>query len=106
MPKLIKFYEEHADQRDKFEIIAFHDASAKTIAEIDQKLKEKDVFNKYWFGKNLPFPVLVDDTRSTIDGWGIRSFPTLVLIDPDGKLVRGGSFEMLKEKLGVKGEKD
>ena len=50
--------------------------------------------------------MLVDDTRSTIDGWGIRLYPTTVLIDPDGKLVRGGSFEMLKEKLGVKGEKD
>ncbi len=106
MPKLIKFYEEHADQRDKFEIIAFHDASAKTIAEIDQKLKEKDVFDKYWFGKNLPFPVLVDDTRTTIDGWGIRAFPTIVLIDPDGKLVKGGSLEMLKTELEGKGDED
>ena len=104
MPKLIKFYEEHADQRGKFEIIAFHDNSAKTIEEIDEKLKEKDVPNKYWAGKNLPFPVLVDDTRSTIDGWGIRSFPTLVLIDPDGKLVKGRAFDMLKEKLAGKAQ--
>ncbi len=101
MPKLIKFYEKNADKRDKFEILAFHDSSAKSVKEIDEKLREKDVLNEHWSGKNLPFPVLVDDTRSTIDGWGIRAFPTIVLIDPQGRLVKGGSLKMLKEKLGI-----
>ena len=59
MPKLIKFYETHADLREHFEILAFHDSSAKTIAEIDQKLRDGDVIEKVWDGKNLPFPVLV-----------------------------------------------
>ncbi len=95
----MKFYGEHAADRDKFEIIAFHDDTAKSIAEIDRKLKEKGIIETYWGGKNLPFPVLVDATRSTINGWGIRAFPTNVLIDPDGKLVKRGSLEMLKTKL-------
>ena len=57
------------------------------------------MIEKAWGGKSLPFPVLLDETRSTIDGWGIRAFPTIVLIDPEGKLVRGGSEKMLEEKL-------
>lgn len=92
-------YEDYADLRDHFEIVAFHDASAKSIKEIDAKLAERDVINTKWDGKNLPFPVLVDETRGTIDGWGIRAFPTLVLIDPDGKVVKGSAEHLLKEKL-------
>lgn len=95
----MKLYDDYRDVRDHFEILAFHDASAKTVAEIDAKLRERNVIADRWGGRNLPFPVLVDDTRSTIDGWGIRAYPTIVLIDPEGKLVKRGSERMLAEKL-------
>lgn len=96
MPRLIEFYERHADQRDRFEILAFHDGSAKTLDEVDQKTK--DVREKLW-KKPLPFPVLLDASGQTTKRWGVHMFPTTVLIDPDGKLVRGGSEKLLEQKL-------
>jgi thiol-disulfide isomerase/thioredoxin len=35
--EMIDFYDEHAAARDKFEIIAFHDATAKDMADVDAK---------------------------------------------------------------------
>lgn len=48
----------------------------------------------------LPFPILLDSTRTTIKNYGIDSFPTAILIDPEGKVVAGGSEYWLAEKLG------
>lgn len=100
MPKLKEFYEKYADLRGRFEILAFHENFSKiTLKDLDEKMSpfEKDV----WGGK-LPFPILLDKERVTIDLYGVNAYPTLVLIDPDGKVVRGGSLELLKEKLGIK----
>jgi hypothetical protein len=58
---------------------------------------EKDVW-----GGPLPFPIVMDVGQTTTDLYGIIGYPTMVLIDPDGKVVKGGSLELLKEKLGVK----
>ncbi len=98
----MKFYEEHAAQRDRFEILAFHDDRAKSLNDLDQKLEKtiKDV----WGGKTLPFPILLDATGQTIKDWGIFSFPTVVLIDPQGRIVKGGSEELLAEKLAEPAE--
>jgi hypothetical protein len=97
LPALIKFYEEHAAQRDDFEILAFHDAKVKSFAELDPKLEP--LIQGPWQGKSLPFPILLDASGKTIKDWGVFGFPTTVLIDPDGHLVEGGSEEMLKDKL-------
>ena len=99
LPKLMDLYDEFDKQRDHFEIIAFHDPRAKTIAEIDQQLKSRNIIDGVWGGRNLPFPVLVDASRDTMGLWGIRFFPTVVLIDPEGNLVRGGNEEMLEQEL-------
>lgn len=53
---------------------------------------------KLW-KKPLPFPVLLDATGATTKRWGVHMFPTTVLIDPDGKLVRGGGEKLLEQKL-------
>ena len=82
MPRLIDFYEEHTDRRDEFEIVAFHDSSAKTFDELDEKLG--NTVRDAWDGRELPFPVLLDATGKTIETFGIQAFPTLALIDPDG----------------------
>ena len=103
MPHLIDFHEAHKDD-DRFAIIAFHDASAKDFAELDRQTAEAK--KKYWKGRDLPFPVLLDSTGKTIKQFGIRAFPTALLIDPEGNLVgRATGTEELKEKLGIKGEK-
>ncbi len=90
-------YEAHKEHRDQFEILAFHDASAKTFAELDEKLKTPK--KSYWHGKDLPFPILLDDTGETLKTYEIRAFPTTILIDPDGKLVGEAGEEELEKKL-------
>jgi hypothetical protein len=85
LPELIALYEDHADQRDKFEIIAVHDNSVKSFAELDAKLPK--IKERYWQGKDLPFPVLLDVNGETEKLYGIAYHPTGLLIDPEGKLV-------------------
>ncbi|MBI2922502.1 MAG: redoxin domain-containing protein [Planctomycetes bacterium] len=93
----MEFYEDHADQRDRFEILAFHDASSKTFEELDEKLAPIEKMK--WKGKKLPFPILLDASGDTLKEWGVRAFPTVLLIDPEGKLVKGGSEHMLEKAL-------
>ncbi|KAF0245657.1 MAG: hypothetical protein FD180_1435 [Planctomycetota bacterium] len=93
----MEFYEKHKDQRDRFEILAFHDARAKSFEELDEKLKP--IIRDKWGGKSLPFPILLDASGDTIRKLGIHSFPTVILINPEGKLVKGGGEAMLEEEL-------
>ncbi len=100
---MIKFYEEHAAERDRFVLIAFHDPSVKSLAEMEGQLQKQKIPQKFWGGRMLPFPVLLDSTGQTIRAWGIKVFPTQALIDPQGRLFRvqpgGGLEELLAEKL-------
>lgn len=43
--------------------------------------------------------MLLDDTGETIETWGIQAFPTLVLIDPQGRVVKGDAEAMLAKIL-------
>lgn len=90
-------YDAHRDHRDQFEIIAFHDASAKTFEELDKQLVP--IIRNTWRGRSLPFPILLDATGETIQRYGIRSFPTTILIDPEGKLVGEAGEDALEAKL-------
>ena len=92
----MSFYEKHQDERDRFEILALHDGSAKTFEELDRKTR--NVQEKVW-KKPLPFPVILDASGETTKRWGVHAFPTTVLIDPEGRLVRGGGEKMLEKKL-------
>ena len=83
-----------------FEIIAFNLADGiDTIAALDRRLQP--VVEKTWGGRTLPFPTLVDGTSTTMENFGVEAFPTAVLIDPEGKLLKDGSLELLKQKLGA-----
>ncbi len=97
MPELIALYKDHADHRDKFEVVAIHDQSVKSFAELDKKLAK--IKERYWQGKDLPFPVLLDATGATEKRYGIRAHPTGLLIDPDGKLVGEATAADLEAKL-------
>lgn len=91
------FYAAHQADRDRFEVLAFHDQTAKSFAELDDKLKP--VIGKQWQGRSLPFPILLDATAKTVRAYGIQGYPTLLLIDPEGRIVKGGNEAMLAEKL-------
>ena len=90
-------YEEHEALRDRFEVLAFHDATAKSFEELDAKLAR--VIEKRWKGKTLPFPILLDSTGATVKAFGISAYPTTVLIDPEGKVVKGDGEQNLKAVL-------
>lgn len=90
LPRLVRFYEEHSAQRDKFEVLAFcidHDGELKSIADVDRALEP--IVENAWGGKELPFPMLLDSTLTTWERFGLEGLGTTILIDPDGKLVRG-----------------
>ena len=102
----MKFYDQYAQYRDHFAIVAFHDTRAKTFEELDEKLRSKGILEKRWGGRPLPFATLLDTTGQTLKGYQIRVFPTVVLIDPQGKVVQiGGHREVTShlEKV-LKGE--
>jgi thiol-disulfide isomerase/thioredoxin len=99
--EMIDFYDEHAAARDKFEIIAFHDATATDMADMDTKTERTK--KNVWRGRDLPFPVLLDSPKgehgATVEAFGITSFPTTLLIDPDGKLVGEATLQDLERVL-------
>jgi hypothetical protein len=97
LPELISIDEAHASHRDKFQILALHDKNAKSFAELDPKLAK--IKAAYWQNKDLPFPVLLDSTGTTEKAYGIRGYPTGVLIDPQGKLVGEVTHADLEAKL-------
>jgi hypothetical protein len=90
-------YEAHKDHRDRFEILAFHDGTVKSFAELDKKIQRPR--EMYWRGRDLPFPILLDATGQTIKDYGVRAFPTTLLIDPEGRLVGEAGEEELEKKL-------
>ena len=83
-PKLITFLEEHEEHRDLFQIIAVHDSSTETLAEVDRRTAEARA--SAWGGAPLPFPILLDRDNATFEAFGISAMPTAVLIDPEGKI--------------------
>ncbi|WP_422929156.1 redoxin domain-containing protein [Singulisphaera sp. PoT] len=86
IPNWVDFAEEHADDRDKFVILAVHDPQATDFAMLDERLKP--IIKEHWQGKPLPLPIVLDTTGETVKDYGISSWPTAVLIDPEGKLVK------------------
>lgn len=100
LPKLTTFYEDHAADRDRFEILAIcntEQEKALTIEAFDALAAP--LVEKVWAGKQLPFPVLVDGEGKTSGVYGIQSWPTVLLIDPEGRLVKNGDETTLAEKL-------
>jgi len=86
LPSWVQFAADHEADRDKFAILAFHDPQAESFADLDAKLAP--LVRSSWGGKPLPFPILLDSTGATVERFGVERFPTALLIDPEGCLVR------------------
>lgn len=95
MPALMALHDEFNEKG--LEIIALHDDSVASMTELESKLAE--LRERAWEGRALPFRIALDGGGETlIEGtdinargattaaYGIRSFPTTLLIDRDGKL--------------------
>jgi thiol-disulfide isomerase/thioredoxin len=101
LPDLTKFYEKHAADRGRFEILAVcntQEEKAQTIAAFDALAKP--IAEKFWGGKQLPYPVLIDGEAKTSTMYGIQHWPTVLLIDPEGHLVKNGDETRLEKELG------
>jgi hypothetical protein len=89
LPSLVRFYEEHAADRDRFEIVAFcidGDGELATIADLDRRLEP--VVKHVWGGKPLPFPVVLDASFRTLESFGISTLGPH-LVSPEGLLLQG-----------------
>ena len=107
MPNLIQLRDDYSE--DDVQIIAVHDGTLSTIAELETKLKQFQSQN--WNGRELPFPVVLsanetgEDNQTSvplIKSYGITAFPTTVLIDQDGNVVtfvHPAELEKTKEKI-------
>ena len=111
----MKLYDEFHDKG--LVIVAVHDDSVGSIAEMDQKLQS--IRARYWKGRDLPFVVALDgggETRivhsagttrgATTAAYGIRSFPTTLLIGRDGTLIgyvdpRGDARAEIQKRLAT-----
>jgi hypothetical protein len=99
LPKLMRFYEEHKAQHDRFEILSIcidMDGDLKSLADVDKALEP--IIKHVWGGKPLPFPVMLDPTFKTWERFGLTGLGEVLLIDPDGNLVKGDET-VLAEKL-------
>ncbi len=97
LARFIDLCETRAKDRDKFEIILFHENTIKDFEQLDGKLKKTKEL--YWRGRDLPFPVLLDSTGHTFKEFGIRGLPTPFLIDPQGNVAGPAWQEELEAKL-------
>lgn len=97
MPELIAIHEKYADKG--LAIVGVHvdiDGEVDSTTKLNDKIK--DIQKDLWKGKSLPFPSALasgtrvgtgDDAKRSgpVAQYGIRGFPTCLLIDRDGKLV-------------------
>lgn len=94
---MIDYYLDHAS--DRFEFIAFHDARAKDFEQLDAEIEKRGIIEEHWKGRPIPFPILLDATGDTIRKYKVRAFPTHILIDPEGRLVKTLSRRDMFEEL-------
>lgn len=116
MPELIALYDEYKDKG--LEVIAVHcdgdgEVPVDTVEKLDEKLR--DVIAQRWSGRDLPFPVALttglvpffegDEPKALgpiSADYGISSYPSLVLIDPQGNVVGPVTMKELASYLGDK----
>lgn len=97
MPSLMKLYDEFHERG--VEVVAVHDDSVESVEALKPILSKLQT--EHWSGRALPFEVVLDgggetsipDSEASTRGattaqYGIRSFPTTILIDRKGSVVR------------------
>jgi thiol-disulfide isomerase/thioredoxin len=112
IPKLIDLHEKYHEKG--LVIIGIHDDKKNTVEDLEKEIQR--LSKERWNGRKIPFAVALDGggrceiagTKLTASGattaaYGIQAWPTMVLIDKQGKVVkeynRGGDAEVLEKLL-------
>jgi len=97
MDQLFRFAAKHAKDRERFEILTVHHELPDGKSHLETDLPK---LLKRWERDEFPFPILADPDEHAIEAFGVTAFPTLVFVDPEGKiaLVNGiwGLSDILK----------
>ncbi len=56
----------------------------------------KPIVETRWAGKELPFPIILDNTSTSMENFGVEVFGATVLINPAGRLVQGDESTLAK----------
>lgn len=99
IPKLMDFYDRHKKLRGDFEIIGVcidYSGKMRRVEDLDKALVS--IEKHAWNGKKIPFPIVLDNTFKTWERYGIPGLGTVVLVDPQGRIVEGGE-QRLEEIL-------
>ncbi|KKO11054.1 hypothetical protein LCGC14_0015290 [marine sediment metagenome] len=99
IPNLMELHDKYHDKG--LEIIGIHDNSVKSMRQLSAKCRE--VKKELWGGRDIPFRVAIDGATKThipgfpkryvlggpmVASYGITSYPTSLLIDQSGKLLK------------------
>jgi thiol-disulfide isomerase/thioredoxin len=114
MPELMDLHEKYHDKG--LVIIGIHDDSMNSVKELEKKIEE--LSKTKWNGRKIPFAIALDGggkckiegTEKTTYGattaaYGIQGFPTMVLIDKQGRVVdeyNPVNAELLEKLLAAK----
>jgi thiol-disulfide isomerase/thioredoxin len=110
MPHLVALHDAYHDRG--LVVIGIHDNSVADLDEMNEKLEP--IVKGRWSGRRIPFALALDGGEksrgnhgTTTSAYGIRAFPTALLIDREGKLVSEihasdpKSIARLRELLGI-----
>ena len=74
-----------------------HNPDVETWERYDQVTRRLE--QRFWGGKPLPFPVLLDGKGGTQVEWDVSMFPTEILVDPQGNTVPQGDLDHFEATL-------
>jgi len=85
-PDLVKLREKY--ERDGLVVLAVHDASLKTLDEMNKKMGP--ILRRVFEGDPPRIPMALDGPgdQSVFGDYGIEAVPAVILIDPQGRVVR------------------
>ena len=92
LPEAATLWDDHADARDKFAVLAIHGRGADDLADLDRQLAP--LLRDARGGRALPVPILLDDDGRTFEAFELEATPSTVVIDPDGKVAPGGLADL------------
>jgi hypothetical protein len=57
------------------------------MSKLDEALSSIEA--NIWNGAKIPFPIVLDNTFQTFERYGVPGLGTVVLVDPEGRIIEG-----------------